>query len=158
MSKKEVKNLEYCERVLSLKKDIEGSFLVLGEYLHEIKASKLYEPQWSSFEEFSFELKMSTNTVNKLMQIYRTFVLEYEISRENIITAGGWSVISDLLPVVDSKRTALHWLNAASNMTRADLRKELIEAKTGVSMQTCKHPAMYTISVCRDCGYKQEVH
>lgn len=154
---KELKNLDYCNQTLRLKKDIEGSFVMLGEYLHTIKENQLYEPQWSSFEEFCFELKMSSNMVNKLMMIYKTFILGYGFTQEQIATAGGWSVIAEVLPQIDSKKSALKWLASCATLTRSDLRKELLEAKTGIPMKQCEHKDTYTVEICRNCGQSHEV-
>ena len=153
---KELQNLDYCNQTLKLKKDIEGSFVTLGEYLYEIKERQLYEPQWSSFEEFCFELKMSSNMVNKLMQIYKTFVLGYGFTQDQISNAGGWSVISEVLPVIDSKKSAIKWLASCATLTRSDLRKELTELKTGIPQMQCKHENTYLLRICRNCGERHE--
>lgn len=154
---KELKNLDYCNQTLKLKKDIEGSFVLLGEYLHVIKENQLYEPQWSSFDEFCFELKMSSNMVNKLMQIYKTFIVGYGFTQEQIASAGGWSVIAEVLPQIDSKKSAIKWLASCATLTRSDLRKELVEAKTGIPQMNCQHKETYVIKICRSCGEKQEI-
>lgn len=154
----ESKNLKYCENALDLKKSLEESYLKLGEYLYEIKDKEMYLPQWSSWEVFTMELKMSQNAINKMVQIYTKLVLEYSIAPADIITAGGWTVIAELLPVIDSKKDAVEWLEKAQELTREDLRTEVKEARTGVPQQHCKHKNTYTIVVCRDCGIKIEDH
>lgn len=152
------KDLEYCEDALALKKTLEESFLTLGEYLYNIKIKELYIPQWASWDIFVMELKMSQNAVNKLIQIYKTFILDYKLATQEVVTAGGWSVISELLPVIQTKEDAKDWLNKAQALTREDLRKEIKESKTGLPQSSCKHKNTYTIVVCRDCGLKMEDH
>ncbi len=151
-------NLTYCNDALTLKTSLEQGFLRLGEYLHTIKLKRLWESNWASWEEFSLEFKMSQNSITKLIQIYSTFVLDYRIEGDRVVEAGGWSVIAELLPVIESKKDAEDWLTKAKELTREDLRKEITEKKTGVPMQQCKHKNTYTIVVCRDCGVKMEDH
>lgn len=155
--KNEIQKLDYCNKAIKLKNDLEGGFIALGEYLHNIKENSLWEASWGSWDEFTWELKMSQNMINKLVQIYRTFVLEYGMTQEQISTAGGWSVVADVLPMVTSKKEALHWLNKAQSLTRADLRKEMQEEKTGIIMSTCSHPETYTIEICKVCGDRKRV-
>ncbi len=157
MSKELQKNLDFCNRALELKTALESNFLVLGEYLYQIKEGCLYEPNWQSWQEFSWELKMSENSINKLMQIYKTLILGYGFTHQQILTAGGWSMVAEVLPMITSKKDALKWLTAASNLTRGDLRKEIKEAKTGLPMAACSHKNTFTMRVCRDCGEKHEV-
>lgn len=147
-------NYNYCVETLDLKKEIEGNFVDLGEHLNNIREHNLFEPQWSSFLEFCDELRMSQNMVNKLIQIYKTFVLGYSFTKEEIATAGGWGNLQEILPMITSKKTAVYWLDKASILSREDLRKEVKEEKTGVPMATCKHKDFYLLKVCRDCGDK----
>ena len=148
--------LKYCNDALALRESIEDDFLVLGEHLYNIKEHNLFEPQWSSFIEFCFELRMSQNNINKLMQIYKTFILEYGFERKQITTAGV-SLLSDVLPAIENKKDATKWLAKASLLTRQDLRKELIEHKTGIDMRKCKHKDTYTVEICRTCGERKQI-
>lgn len=148
-----VENLKYCNETLELKATIEGGFLTLAEHLYNIKTHNLFEPQWSSFLEFCDELRMSQNNINKLIQIHEKFVLEYGIDKEQIKTAGGWSTLQEILPMVSSKKLAVKWLESASLLSRADLRKNIIEEKTGIDMRNCFCDTdYYIIKICRKCG------
>lgn len=150
----EVQQNDYCNSALKLKNDLETGFIVLGEYLHNIYVNNLWQASYSSWEEYTWELKMSSNHINKLMQIYRTLVLSYGLKAEHIITAGGWSVVADLLPMIGSKKDALKWLNKAQLLTRSDLRKEMKEAKTGVLIGSCSHDKWTEVTLCQceNCG------
>lgn len=153
-----IKPYDYCKDAISLKSQLEKSFMVLAEYLYNIKQSDLFKPHWSSWDEFYNELKISSNTANKLIQIHSTFIVDYKFTPEEVVTAGGWSVIQDILPLCTSRTEAEKWLQNAQELTRDDLRKELKEVKTGVEQRHCKHKNTYTITVCRDCGEKIEDH
>lgn len=157
MSSSALRRLGYCEKALELKKDIEENFLLLGEYLYNIKEHQMYTPQWSSFDEYIDELKMSTSNVNRLIQIHKTFVLDYGFSSQEIITAGGSSSLGDILPVITSRKTAEKWMTLSGTLTRKDLRNELIEAKTGVLQTSCGHKNTYTVEICRDCGERKQI-
>lgn len=154
MSNLPTENLKYCEETLELKANIEGGFLALAEHLYNIKEHSLFEPQWSSFLEFCDELRMSQNNINKLIQIHQTFVLDYAIDKDKIKTAGGWSALQEILPMVSNKKQALKWLESASLLSRSDLRKNIIEEKTGIDMRHCRHKDTYTVKICRTCGVK----
>lgn len=147
-----LQRLGYCEKAIELKKNIEGSFLDLGELLYNIKEHRMYEPQWSSFEEYCFELKMSSNVIYKLIQIYKTFIIGYGFTHSEVITAGGFSLLQDILPVIKTKKDAMEWLKKSEVLTRSDLRKEIKEQKTGISMTSCKHPETYTVEICKHCN------
>jgi hypothetical protein len=150
-------NLKYCNDALALREDIEVNFLLLGEYLYNIKEHRLYEPQWSDWIEYCFETRISQNNINKLIQIHKTFILEYGFERKQIATAGV-SLLSDVLPAIQNKKDATEWLKKATLLTRQDLRKELTEHRTGIDMAKCKHKDTYTIEICRTCGQRHEVH
>jgi len=153
---KKLDNFKYCSQAISLKQSLESSFMTLAGYLYRINSEELYKPQWSSWDEFYNELKISKNTANKLVQIHSTMIVEYQFTPEEIVSAGGWSVIQDILPLCTSRKNAEKWLRKAEVLTRDDLRDEMKEEKTGVAQQHCKHLNTYTITICRDCGEKIE--
>lgn len=155
--KKEEK-YKYCTDAIQLKNDLESGFILLGEQLSKIKNEGLWETAWTSWSEYVKELKMSENHVNKLIQIFEKLVLGLKVPKDQIANAGGWSIVSDLLPIIESKKDAEEWLEKAATLTREDLRSEMKEQKTGVLMHACKHKNIYTIVVCRDCGLKMEDH
>lgn len=152
MSKALVKRNEVCQRAIALKNDLENGFLVLAEQLYKIKENSLWRGVYASWEDFGTELKMSRNSINKLVQIYGTFVVSYGIDLQRIKNAGGFSLVADILPAVHSKKDAEHWLGLVETLTRSDLRKELKEAKTGVSESACDHKKCNRFDVCEDCG------
>lgn len=101
---------------------------------------------------------MSDATISKLMNLYSKFVLEYGISPKELVESGGWSVISEALPVIHSKSDALHWLGEAKVLSLRDMRISVQEARTGISTTECEHTHRFTISVCEDCGDKIRIY
>ena len=154
----EIENLGYCNKALNLKKDIEGYFLTLGEYLYNIKEYNLFEPQWSSWIEFTYELKMSSSNINTLINIYKTLILGYGLKNEMIATAGGYSLVAEILPMATSKKDAEKWLEIVNTSTRSDLRKTIKELKSGIIMSECEHKETYQISICKTCGERWEIY
>lgn len=148
----------YCQQTIALKHRLEGSFLALGERLMKIKVDCLYEGQWDDFEAFLDEIKLSTSTANRLIQIYEKFILEFKCAPARLAEAGGWTVVSDILPLAKDKKSADHWLDRAKTLTRTDLRRDLTEARTKKEMAKCKHEDTYLIRVCRDCGLRERVY
>lgn len=158
MSKTDLQNLDYCQKAINLKNSLETTYLELGEQLYQIKEKELFKANWETWEEFTWELRMTSNSINKLIQIYKTLVLGYGFTSQEIGAAGGWTLIADVLPMITSKDDAVVWLKNAETLTRADLRKTIKEKKTGVSMSECKHKNTYTIEICSDCGERWKRH
>jgi hypothetical protein len=154
----EKKNYQYCQYALSLRDGIETQFLLLGKALYEIREKNLYRPQWESFEEYCMELRgFSSASISKLINIYRVFVLEYQIPVKEVSQAG-WTLLAETLPHVHDNQSAKLWVDRATLLTRTDLVRELKEQKSGKSQSKCKHAEVYMIRVCRDCGERVRIY
>jgi hypothetical protein len=154
----ELQNLDYCNQAIEIKKQTEIGFIMLGQYLHNIREQKLYEGQWDSFPEYLQDMNLPDGTASKLINIYKKFVLEFQIPEQRLIDAGGWTKIATLLPIVTNKEDAEEWIHKASVLSIRDLQKEIKENETGVEMKACPHTDTFLIRVCRDCGDKFEVY
>ncbi len=155
----EAKNHEYCNDTLKLRNEIETWFITVGERLYNIRQQQLYHPFWSSFEEYEMEFKWDPSQVSRLINIYKKFVLEYKIAPAQLIEAGGWTVLAETLPVIHSKADAEKWLKKTKTHSRADIRKDIKEAKgTLQKEEACKHRNSYLIRICEDCGLKERVY
>lgn len=154
----QAKNIDYCTKALEFEKSLSTQFLVLGEYLFNIREMNLYSPQWSSFNEFCMEFKsLSQASISKLANIYQKFVVNYDIPKEQLATAGGWARLAEVLPLCNTKEAAEEWLHKANVLTRDDLRKEIIETRTGKDMRTCDHTNYYSVRICRECHDKERI-
>lgn len=154
----EIKNLDYCTDALRLKKNIEMNFIILGEHLFKIREEKIYQGQWDSFLEFLDEMNLAESTANKIINIFKTFVIQYNIPKQTLVEAGGWTKLYATLPMVNSKKDADYWIEQSKILTMSDLSKEVRERKTGVEMRKCNHKNSYTISICKDCGQRTQLH
>lgn len=153
-------NYEYCTETLSLKNRLELSYLELAERLHKIQLNKMYLPNYDTFEDFCTEMKISLATASKLINIWLRFVIKFKIAPKMLAEAGGWSVVAELLPYAESRTSAERWLRQAKANTRTDLRKSLLEVKTGIDMSTCKHAReeVITFKKCLDCGETHRIY
>lgn len=138
---------------------MEKNFLSLAEYLYQIKNNSLWQYGYTSWEEFRDEIKLSDATISKLMKIYQTFVLDYGFTPDQIVSAGGWSVLAETLPLIRSKTDAEEWLHKSKELSLRDVRAEVREAKLGISATTeCSHENAYVIRICPDCGNRERVY
>lgn len=153
MSQEESK--KFCDDTLEVEAGARAVYLMLAGRLHRIRKDRLYEPHWSSWHEFTMEFKdLSSASISKMIRVYEVFVLEYGFSEKELIKAGGWTKLYQMLKHINSKSDAKKWLDSAEVLSRQDLEKEMKEVETGVSMHECKHANTVTIIVCEDCGEK----
>lgn len=154
----EIQNLGYCEETLAMEQNARMAYMVIAARLHTIRENRLYEPQWDSWATYCMEFKdLSQGSISKLISVYETFVLTYGLSNQELTEAGGWTKLYEIKKLVKSKEDALEWIGKSQVLSRQDLSKEIKEAETGIDMSECRHPELYTIHVCPDCGYKEKV-
>lgn len=152
-------NYDYCMQTIEADRHTEQAVLALAERYYRIHALKMYEPAWSSFEEYCMEIKgRDYSSVMKLIDIHAKFVIQYKISPKELSQVGGWTVISELLPVIKSKADATKWIERAKELPRQHLRAEVREHKKGITAATCAHHNTYLLRVCKDCGDKEHIH
>lgn len=142
-----------CSTAIKLKNQIETAFIALGKLLYDIKEQRAYEQEYETWVLFLMEVRLTESTASKLMKIYETLVLGYKIPEDRIASAGGWTVVYDLLPLATTKETAEEWLDKATQMTRTDIQREIKESKTGIPMTDCEHE-WASFQLCRKCGLK----
>lgn len=147
-------HFKYCEQTIELKSSLELGYLDLAQRLWKISERRMFEPNYESFEEFLMDIKISRATANKLMNIWHRFIHEFGIKPKLLADAGGWSIVAEVLPYARNKSEAEDWLLLAKSNSRNDLRKHLIEAKTGIIMVNCRHADEEEITFykCRKCG------
>lgn len=152
------RNYLFCKETFELKENLEGNFMSLGERLSMIWKEALYLPNYDTFTDFLEDLKMSRATASKLIQIHEVLVMKYDFEPKEIADAGGWSSVSEVVPFATTKKEARMWLSRVKHNTRADLRRFIAEAKTGVKMDKCKHKNFYKIKICEDCKVRIKEH
>lgn len=150
----EQNNHEFCNETLELKHSLELHYLEMGRRLLEIRDGQLYKPYWDSFTEFLMELKWSDSSrANRIINIYKKFVQEYNIEPKKLAAAGGWSVLAEVLPVATDKESAEEWIEKAALHPQKELRAEIRDAR---GIRTIKKDSMSNVQgnirIVRDHG------
>ena len=153
----ELKNKGFCDETMDLKHNIEGSFLELGKRLQIIRDERKFEPAWETFEDYLIEMRMSKGTASKLINIFDVFVLQHQIPLKQL-AAVGWSPLAEILPVVNSKQEAEHWVHVATENPLRELRDEIREHRTGIDQSKCGHiEGWVVIKICKKCKMRQVI-
>lgn len=152
--------IKFCESTIFKKKTLEVGWLDLAGKLQKIRDDQLYDGHWDSFEDFLADpaMNMDKGTASKMITIHEKLVIEYQIPADEIALSGGWSIIAEVLPVINDQESAKEWVARAQTLSKSDLRKEVNEArgKSNGEGIGCKHKDTYTYTTqcCRDCGSK----
>jgi hypothetical protein len=125
----EQQNHDYCNETLKLKVSLELHFLEMGKRLLEIRDNRLYQPAWETFTEYLMEMKWDRSRANRIINIYKIFVVQYQIAPARLAAAGGWSILAELLPVAIDKEQAEEWVDKAALHPQQELRQEIREAR-----------------------------
>ncbi len=156
----EKRNHDYCQATIDMKAAAETYFLTIGQRLYEIRTKEMFKPYWSSFDEFCMEFKWDGSAASRLINIYKKFVLEYHIAPAQLVKAGGWTVLAEVLPVIRDKEDALKWIEVTQELSRSDVRKEIKSRKgTLPEEMKCRHPEskVYYLRIC-ECGCKEVIY
>ena len=118
------------QEVIFLKNRLTEDFIELGKRLHQIKEEELYSVlDYPTFPGYlaSPEISFSKTTAYSLIDIYKTFFLEYKLSKDQIIPIGR-TKLERLLPVVNEENIT-DWLTVARELSTSDLDLELDKTK-----------------------------
>lgn len=149
----------FCDDTIKLEEGTRQIFLLMAERLHTIRENQLYEPYWSSWQEFTMEFKdLSQASISKLIQVYEILVKEYGIDQKTLALAGGWTKLYQITRRASSREEAMQWIEKATELSRSDLEKEMKEVDTGIEMAECNHSDFIVIKVCQCCGQKERLY
>ena len=155
----EIKKHDYCQKTIELENHARMLYLNMGERLYNIRNERLYEPAWSSWQEYCMEFKdLSAGSISKMITVYEIFILKYGFSPEKLSEVGGWTKLYTLIPLISSKTEAKEWLGKSVLLTRKDLTLEVKEARTGISISKCEHENAILLKICPDCGNKERIY
>ena len=157
---KEIVNNNFCNKALELEQNARLAYLKLGAMLYKIREERLYEAGWGSWVEYCMEFKdLSPSSISKLISIYKKFILELGFNHDFIpMRDVGWTKLYEMVPMVSDMQQAIGLMEKASVLSRQDLRKELIETRTGIEIKDCRHLEAYVIKVCPDCGERERIY
>lgn len=148
------KSYDFCQTTIGLVKQMEETFLILGARFKKIRDEQMYLPSYESFYDFLKECRLTESKASKLITVYETYVEEYGFSSEEIVAAGGWTLLYDAKSLIKNKGDAKRVLHDLKHRDERDGRAYLMEARKGVEQEKCKHRDTYTIVCCRECGLK----
>lgn len=141
----------------SLRNNIEGAFLRLGELLKQIRDEKLYEGQYENFDGFLLEARLSKSTASKMIQVHEHFVLKYKIP-QNTLAAVGWATLYEIqkhLPESAKRDDVIEWVEKGAVLTRDDTKREL--ANIDGRQDKCFHHESFLLRICPGCGFREKV-
>lgn len=142
----------YLKETMALRHTIEGAFLDLGHRLHRIREEQLYKDEYQNFDEFLLEAKISKATASKLIIVYQTFVLEYNIPVKRLAGVG-YSSLYTIARHATTKDKAEELVERATELTRDDLQESMRDDDT--ARPGCKHSDSRIVEVCNDCGNRK---
>lgn len=108
--------------IVELKSLLTKDFLEIGKRLYLVQQDKLYITlDYASFAQYlaTPEISLSLSTAYTLIDIFRTYLVEYEIE-ENRLLPIGRTKLERILPVVN-KANYDNWLHQAENLSTSDL-------------------------------------
>ncbi len=146
------------QKVLDIKRNIEGRFIELGGILKEIRDKKLYiNLSYDTFEGYLAqpELALNRSTVYAIINVYETFI-EGKSGQPDIteIAEIGYTKLSRISQF-KSDPDFNEWIYKAKTLSLSDLGAEIREAKNPEKTEPKKSVIMEV--TCPKCGFKFEV-
>ena len=146
------------QKVMELKKEIEGNFIKLGAILKGIRDKKLYiDLSCSTFEEYIAipELALNRSTVYAIINVFEVFFEKSNQSDIEGLTEIGYSKLNRITQFSNSDNFE-EWIYKAKTLSLSDLGLEIKEAK-GISenLSSTNSEDKITMEItCPFCGKK----
>jgi hypothetical protein len=123
--------VELQQRLVVLKREIEGRFLESGQLLLEAYRGNYHAILgYATFEHFVHEtLDLSYRTAKYLMDVYAVLI-EQAKAPVAAVAEVGWSRAKELVPVV-TRENAAEWLDYAKTHKTTDINRRVRQAKSG---------------------------
>ena len=146
----EDKNYQFCQGTIEWYMVLEESTFELAKRLKKIRDQEMYLPAWETWGIFLEEMRMKEAKASKLISVYEVWVLEKGFSEKELAPVG-WSNL------YDAKNFASQAvLDELIHRQDKDARDYILELKSGVPMDQCKHE-YYKLEICRRCGDKHQI-
>jgi hypothetical protein len=145
----------YLKETIKLVRTLENGFLKLGERLGKIRDKRMWEESgYETFELYLEEAKITPATASRLITVYNTFVIGYEMDEEKL-SGIGWSVLYLLAKDVKNKKDAEEFVEKAMIMKRSDIEEELRDRRVVCSKHDWEE--LY-IRFCKKCNKKEKIY
>lgn len=140
----------YIKQTLKLRDDIEGAFLKVAERLVKIHTEELWRGEYEGYEEFLTDMRISEPTANKMMQVWKVYVVEHKYPVAKLQRAG-WSNLYTAIPLLKNHNVS-DVVEKAMTLRRADIQSEVNEKEAGDH----KHKwTEYKFRICEVCKVKE---
>jgi hypothetical protein len=151
----------FCVQLINDKQKLEEDYLSFAAKLYRAKTERLYEAGWTSWEEYveEFKFRNSKTTVHNLFRIHEEYVVRFGFSPKQLAEAGGWTCISETLPLIGeetTRRQAEEFLDLSKVQTRNHLRTTVKDIRRG---RPCGHKTKrkLVLEICVDCNERWSV-
>ena len=145
---------EFLKETIKLKIDTESAFLELAARLYKIHNENLWKGEYSDYEEFLLDARISKATASKLESVYSVFVLKHRIQAQKLAQVG-WSSLYAISSHADTKERATELVERAGLLTRGDLENSLKNEKN----PGCKHSWQELhLRQCTECGIREKIY
>lgn len=143
---------KYVRDTLKLRDTIESAFIALGERFYRIREEALWQGIYESYAEFLTDMRVSEATASKLMQVYRTYIVEHKIAPVKLAKIG-WSNLYIAIPLLQ-KNSIESVIEKAASLRRADIEDEVRDEAN----PNCQHDwEEVKLRVCNTCGRRERV-
>lgn len=157
-----MKNLSLAQKTeIAIKKHKEAILVLqtenifsykLAEILFEIKKNKLYRyaigEGANTWQSYCDTLGISVSSADKLIDRYRTLVLQFGIPVQKLAEIKTLN-LQLILPVIKKQPERLEeWLEKAKHLRGIDLIREIVAEKIG---DVCLHPEIEVKAYCKIC-------
>lgn len=147
-------NDRYCEETIALKRRVESDSMSLARRLHEVELNRKWEGGYESYEDFLEAAKIARSVASRMVTVWRALVIGQRVEPEAIAEAGGPLLAYEVIAFCVRRRETDAWLERVRLLRRADLRKEIAEARAGgVETRRCRHRRIEKVQFtrCLDC-------
>ena len=155
--KTEIIETDIHQKIIDLKKDIEGKFIKMGGYLKLIRDNKLYiDKGCVTFEEYIAipELALNRSTVYSIISVFEVFFDQeqksYQSDTEELIEIG-YSKLSRIIQFRNQPDFD-EWIYKAKTLSLSDLGAEIKEVK-GISEHLSSTKSEDKITMEITCPY-----
>lgn len=147
----------YCQETIEMKTKLELGYMTVAQRLWNIKNNNLAEAQYGGWDSFLSEIGIDKGVAKQMMYVYKKFVIENRIDAQDVVDAGGYSVMYRVLPLVKDRQTALDAIETVKNLKTRELVIKHLADKKNEGKANCSHKNTYTLEICDDCGDRWKV-
>lgn len=141
----ELTTTETLEKAAHCFKNARGNLMEGAKYLHKISAEKLWDGQYSSFNEYlEGECQISAGYASKLIKVYEYYVVQSGVSQRKLEAVD----VEKSYMAISLNGLPEHKLLKAAEWDRQQIKDELASTPEG----DCKHQVLIPLHKCKACN------